>query len=280
MSIKVRVRFRDDSEQLLMKLAGLSAGAHVVGLVVFSLLPRFMTPPRPPTTTIATIVPASALFPGPPSPVPQAPRAGPTPSERAEEAKKALEKKPAPPPPVKPEPKKPAVKKKEEPKPRPRVDETIPPLESPPKKEEAPLDEPQGAPASGATGSEPPDAEEPGGISFGQGGEGAPGGVPSIGSSAFPYDYYRASLVALLQSNWRRPAAPGGLDQTLGCRVRFTILKSGIIQDPRIVAPSGNPALDQSALRAVYDSNPLPPLPFQYGHTSVSAEVLFELTPD
>jgi len=256
-----------------MKLAGLSAVAHVAGLVLFSVLPRFMTPPRPPTTTIATIVPASALFPGPPSPVPQAPRTGPTPSERAEEAKKALQKKP--------EPKKPAAKAKK-PEPKPRVDETIPPLESPPeKKEEMPaaLEEPAPAEAAPA-GPETDETDEGGGIRFGAGGEGAPGGIPSIGSSAFPYDYYRASLVALLQSNWRRPAAPGGLGRTLGCRVRFTILKSGIIQEPRIVEPSGNPALDQSALRAVYDSNPLPPLPFQYGHTSVSAEVLFELTPD
>jgi TonB family protein len=84
----------------------------------------------------------------------------------------------------------------------------------------------------------------------------------------------------VLQSNWRRPVAPDGLDRTLTARVQFTILKSGIIQDPRVVERSGNDLLDQSALRAVYDSNPLPPLPFQYGFASVTAEVVFELTPD
>ena len=106
------------------------------------------------------------------------------------------------------------------------------------------------------------------------------GGIPSIGSSAFPYDYYRSSLVAILQSNWRRPVAPEGLTRTATCRVQFTILKSGIVQDARVAQASGNEALDQSALRAVYNSNPLPPLPFQYGQSSVSAEVVFELTPD
>ena len=123
-----------------------------------------------------------------------------------------------------------------------------------------------------------PAADSMAGISLG--GAVGPGGVPSIGSSAFPYDYYRSSLVAILQSNWRRPVAPEGLDEPTSCRVQFTILKSGIIQKARISTPSGNDALDQSALRAIYDSNPLPPLPFQYGQTSVSAEVLFELTAD
>jgi len=279
MSIKVRVRFSDESETLLMKLAGLSALAHVAGLILFSILPRFMAPPPSPRTTIATIVPASALFPRATAPAPRATPSGPTPSERAEAARKALEKKPAPPP-VKPVPKKPESKKPQEAKPRPRQDETVPPLETK-QPEEAPPPEPQ---PEGGSAMEAGDAaaateREPGGISFGPTGD-APGGIPSIGSSAFPYDYYRSSLVALLQSNWRRPVAPAGLSQTYGCRVRFTILKSGIIQEPRIVAPSGNPALDQSALRAVYDSNPLPPLPFQYGQSSVSAEVLFELTPD
>jgi TonB family protein len=115
------------------------------------------------------------------------------------------------------------------------------------------------------------------GISFGTG---TGGGVPGIGSAAFPYDYYRSALRSILQSHWRRPVTPEGLAETVTCEVRFAILRTGIIQDIQIVHPSGNAILDQSALRAVYDSNPLPPLPAQYGQSTVMADVVFELTPE
>jgi TonB family protein len=251
-----------------MKMAGYSAVAHLVALIVFSMMPRFTTPPPMPRTAIAEIIPASALFPpAPPGGAPAAAQAEPTPSERAEAAREAGVK----PEPAPEEPKK-AAKKKPDP--------TVPP---PP--DEKPRQKPAPEPAPGAEGHERP-AEPPApsaadsmaGISLG--GAVGSGAIPSIGSSAFPYDYYRSSLVAILQSNWRRPVAPEGLSEPVSCRVQFTILKSGIVQEARISAPSGNDALDQSALRAIYDSNPLPPLPFQYGQASVSAEVLFELTVD
>jgi periplasmic protein TonB len=266
--MRVRVAWGDSSEQVLLKLAGFSALAHLAALIVFSVIPRFMEPAAPLTTTIAEIVPASALLPPPGAAAPPAREEGPTPSQRAEEAMEALKKKPA----------------ETKPAPKPKPDRSIPPLEKPIKKEPpkpaeppaprqetpSPAEEPPAGGPEGGTG--------PHGISLG--GASTAGGIPSIGSSAFPYDYYRGSLVALLQSNWRRPVAPEGLGTTLTCRVQFTILKSGIIQDPHLAVSSGNEALDRSALRAVYDSNPLPPLPFQYAQASVSAEVVFELTPD
>ncbi|HET9480631.1 MAG TPA: TonB family protein [Candidatus Polarisedimenticolia bacterium] len=279
MTVRIRIGWTDDSERFLARLAGISAAAHIVGLILFSVLPRFMSMPAPARPTIAEIVPASALF---PMAAPPGPRSA-SPSERAAAARKAGSKPPVTPP--KPEPAKPEKPRSEKPKP----DRSLPPLEKP---AAPPVDpepaapdaspEPSGDPA-------PPEAAEPepgqdrgagpagGGISFGSPGGGV-GGVPSIGSSAFPYDYYRGILVSTLQSHWRRPMAPDGLAQSLKCRVQFTILKSGVVQAPSIVTSSGNPALDQSAIRAVYDSNPLPPLPFQYGHGSVTAEVVFELT--
>ncbi|HEY3174952.1 MAG TPA: energy transducer TonB [Candidatus Polarisedimenticolia bacterium] len=269
MTIKLKIAWGERSEQILMKMAGYSAVAHLVALIVFSMIPRFTTPPPMPRTAIAEIIPASALFPpAPPGGPAHARQAEPTPSERAEAAKVA-EKPPAPKPPEAPK----APKKK--------PDATVPP---PPgeKRAEKPRPEPEPERAAERAGRDqvepPPVADSMAGISLG--GTVVPGGIPSIGSSAFPYDYYRSSLVAILQSNWRRPVAPEGLREPVSCRVQFTILKSGIIQDARISVPSGNEALDQSALRAIYDSNPLPPLPFQYGQNSVSAEVLFELTAD
>jgi protein TonB len=272
MKIRLRIAWGERSERILMKMAGFSAVGHLIALIVFSMLPRFTTPPPMPRTTIAEIIPASALLPaGAPAglPAPAARQAEPTPSQRAEAARKAAEEpEPAPRDPVK-------VPKK-------RPDATVPP---PPdekaKRKPAPEPEPPTPPAGGNSTEQPPSppaAASMAGISLG--GTARPGGIPSIGSSAFPYDYYRSSLVAIIQSNWRRPVTPEGLREPVSCRVQFTILKSGIVQDARVSAPSGNGALDQSALRALYDSNPLPPLPFQYGQASVSAEVVFELTPD
>lgn len=286
MKIRVRVTNRDESEQALVKIALASAAAHVVGLIVFSVMPRFMTPPVPPRTTIAEIIPASALFPGSPAPTPPAP-SGPSPSQRAQEARAAQQ----PPPPEKPKPETPKVEPPKPAKPapskpaeKPKSNPSVPPLpgaepaEPPPAEAVTPPSVPAG-PAAPSRGPVPGPADG-GGVTFGGNDVGGSGGIPGIGSSAFPYDYYRSSLVAILQSNWRRPVSPEGLGDPLSCRVSFTILKSGIIQDPQVSVPSGNDALDRSALRAVYASNPLPPLPFQYGHGSVSAEVVFKLTSD
>lgn len=280
MKLRVRIAWTDRSDQTLMKLAGWSAIAHAAALIVFSLLPRLAPPPAPPRAVIAEIVPASALFPqGRTGPMPT----GPTPSQRAEAARKAVkpktppvEKAPAPvsnPQPTRPPAKPAKAAAPAAPAPAPEVadDEDDEPEAA---QDEAAPDEPE----SRAETPAPAGGGDSGGVTFG--GSGAAGGIPSIGSSAFPYDYYRSSLVGILRSNWRRPIAADSLSESLTCSVQFTILKSGIIQAPTLSQRSGNDALDQSALRAVYDSNPLPPLPFQYGHASVSAEVVFELTPD
>lgn len=279
MTIRLTIAWGEASEKVLMRMAAFSAVAHVVALIVFSILPRFITPAPPPRATIAEIIPASALLPRAPRGGSPVRPAGPTPSQRAEQAREAA-KQSARPRQKAEDPTVPPLEKKETPR-----RQKIPPKPAPEPRQPEDRPEPEEEPETGnGDAAEAPPRAEPGsgapgqGISFG--GASGPGGIPSIGSSAFPFDYYRSSLVAILQSNWRRPVAPEGLSATSSCRIQFTILKSGIVQDPKIVAPSGNAALDQSALRAVYDSNPLPPLPFQYGHTSVSAEVVFELTPD
>ncbi|MFQ5700407.1 MAG: energy transducer TonB [Acidobacteriota bacterium] len=258
MRIRVRIGTADDPEGALLKLAGVSVVAHLVALIVFSVLPRLSRPVHAPRVTIAQIVSASSLQ---PARAPSRPPEGPTPSQRAEAARQALRPKPR------------ALRQT---RPRPNNEPDRPPLESRPVKNiEKP--KPSAAPVPEAAPAAAPD----GGISFSGTSDDLEVGVaPSIGSSAFPYDYYRASLMTILQSNWRRPVAPEGLQQPLRCRITFTIMKSGIVQNASIIERSGNSALDQSALRAVFDSNPLPPLPFQYAKNSVRAEVVFELTSD
>ena len=284
MKIRVRVAPGEGSETTLMKLAGFSAVAHVVGLAAFSILPHLMSSPPPRVSMVAEIVPASALFPpAPPAGSPNETRPpAPTPSQRAEEARKAQEP-PAKKPPEKAPPK--TTKK----------DPTVPPLES--RKEDKKKKEPEKPPAAAEVGAKDEDEAPPGkpqeteaierkssdpggGVSLGSTTGFDASGVPTLGSSAFPYDYYRSSLMSLLQSNWRRPVVTDTIGEPLRCGIGFTILKTGIVKDAHIADPSGNAGLDRSALRAVIDSNPLPPLPFQYGHDAVSAIVYFKLTED
>lgn len=59
--------------------------------------------------------------------------------------------------------------------------------------------------------------------------------------------------------------------------VNFTILRNGTIRDVTLFQGSGNPTVDNSALRAVYDSNPLPPLPPQVAGNSLPAQFTFQL---
>lgn len=282
--IKVRVT-GEGSETTLMKLAGISAVVHVVGLIVVSILPRLLSSPPPPISMVAEIVPASALMPPSGTPAAPTPPAGPTPSERAAEARKAQQKAPEKPPekaPPKPVPKKDTslpplekkdTKKKEPVKPQPPVQETREPADETPGGDEADGDEP-------AAKDEPSGPAPGAGISFGSSAGFDASGVPTLGSSAFPYDYYRSTLMTLLQSNWRRPVLTDSPAEPLRCGIGFTILKSGVVKDAHVADPSGNAGLDRSALRAVIDSNPLPPLPFQYGHDAVSAVVYFKLTGD
>ncbi|HMF76504.1 MAG TPA: cell envelope integrity protein TolA [Bryobacteraceae bacterium] len=71
-----------------------------------------------------------------------------------------------------------------------------------------------------------------------------------------------------------------GLDvrsQSAPAIVSFDISREGGIRNPRIAQSSGNPTIDNTALRAVYDASPLPPLPPQISESSISAQFTFNL---
>ena len=72
--------------------------------------------------------------------------------------------------------------------------------------------------------------------------------------------WYRDSVVAALRSQWERPILEGSRG-TLEVTVAFEILPDGTVRNLRIDTTSGVPSLDRSALRAVADASPLPPLP-------------------
>lgn len=59
--------------------------------------------------------------------------------------------------------------------------------------------------------------------------------------------------------------------------VTFDIQRNGSIKNAQIVQRSGNSTLDFSALRAVTDAAPFPPLPSNYSGSSTSVELRFQL---
>jgi protein TonB len=59
--------------------------------------------------------------------------------------------------------------------------------------------------------------------------------------------------------------------------VSFTILRNGSIRDVRVIQPSGNPNIDNTAARAVYQANHFPPLPPQITDSSITAQFTFNL---
>jgi TonB family protein len=86
----------------------------------------------------------------------------------------------------------------------------------------------------------------------------APARVSTNGD--FKYPWYLINVQQKLEKNWN----PSTENHQLKVVVSFTIDKSGMISEPRIVKSSGNSSLDNLALRAVKLSAPFPKLPPEF----------------
>lgn len=74
-------------------------------------------------------------------------------------------------------------------------------------------------------------------------------------------NYYLAAIQAKVSSRWVAPVLnlqPGQMERVT---VRFTVLRSGLVRDIQLLTPSKSVFMDRSALRAVEEAIPLPPLP-------------------
>lgn len=132
----------------------------------------------------------------------------------------------------------------------------------------------------------PPSNEVP----YGQGGpvQGPYGGFQSeAGSGGFRllgesgdfgsrYSWYVNSIRNRISGNWLKSTVDPNIHAAPRVYVTFTITRDGRIVNPQITASSGISSLDRSALRAVYDSSPMPPLPGDYPASSVSVEFWFD----
>lgn len=88
--------------------------------------------------------------------------------------------------------------------------------------------------------------------------------------------WYAELVRQRIAQNWRT----NGLDvrsQNSPAIVSFYIMRDGTVRDPKIIQSSGNPNIDNTALRSVYDASPLPPLPPQIPESYISAQFTFNL---
>ena len=179
-----------------------------------------------------------------------------------------LEAVPEVPPEKKPEP----AKKKTPPRPKPQA-RAVKPQQQTATPSAATTPVPEQPPAAGKD-------QAASGTGLAASGAGSVDGVPTIDSDAFSFGYYRDILTNRLRSTWSRPLVAGGLQQPIRATVQFVVLRSGAITDVSVQESSGYPPLDRSALRSVFDANPLPPLPDPYKGNRLAVTFFFELTPE
>ena len=88
--------------------------------------------------------------------------------------------------------------------------------------------------------------------------------------------WYAELIRQRIAQNWNTNGLDQRAQQTPAV-VSFTIMRDGSVRDPRISQSSGNYTIDNTALRAVFQSNPLPQLPPQITDSSITAQFTFNL---
>jgi protein TonB len=85
--------------------------------------------------------------------------------------------------------------------------------------------------------------------------------------SDFPFTYYLQQIQRKVSERWRAPGT--GAPQSQRTVVLFEILRDGRIKDPMVEQTSGDSLYDQSALRAIMEASPFPPLPQEFKASSL-----------
>ncbi len=105
------------------------------------------------------------------------------------------------------------------------------------------------------------------------------GGVGTSDSSPFGarFGWYEKLLRERVGQKWRTDDVDSRLRSAPPAIVTFTIARDGNVSGVRIFQSSGNYALDNSALRAIHEASPMPPLPGGFEKPSAQIEFQFEL---
>lgn len=225
-------------------------------------LPRRLLPPPILVVDLVTLPPGSGVLKRP-SPKPKA---------------RTPKTKPAPNPPT-PQPKpKPEVAAVKIPEPEAKPVEKPKPEAPPPEPEARPDPAQKAEPQQLAAEETAPPAGTGGEDTAGLGGA-QEGAIGALDGEAFEFAWYRQALTQSLRAAWQKPDLRN-LETALRATVYFRVRRNGQIVDIRLTGNSGLDMLDRSALRAIYDANPLPPLPYAYEGDSLGVHFYFELTPE
>lgn len=202
---------------------------------------------EPPLLIRARLVPAAALERAAPESAPRPETVAQAPPPREEPA-------PLPPKEV------PAKRPEPQPKPKPRDPEPAPVERKPPPEPRAEA-EPDAAaapaPALQATASGP--------------------SVQGTDTN-FPFAWYLANVEGQIARNWRPRQLGFGDRSRVSCAVHFVIARNGTVSRVTMVQGSGVGVYDREALRAVQATR-LPPLPPQYGGSTLGVTFIFNLEP-
>ena len=91
------------------------------------------------------------------------------------------------------------------------------------------------------------------------------------GDSNADFQPYLEEMHKQVSGKWQPPA----VNQDSEVIVKFTILKNGHVINPEIVKSSGDKEVDDSALKALRKSSPLPPLPLSFPQEQVTINFNF-----
>jgi len=103
-----------------------------------------------------------------------------------------------------------------------------------------------------------------------------PVGDISLDTKEFPYEWYLIGIKNKIESRWSTldvELLSGEIKKVI---IKFKILRNGRIEKAEIEKSSGLPLFDNSALRAVLSSEPLPPLPRSFIEDSLVIHFGFE----
>jgi len=107
-------------------------------------------------------------------------------------------------------------------------------------------------------------------------GSGFGSGSGSGYGGSFPYAYYIDTIKNKISSSWYSSLVSPGLRGKFVAVVYFKILRNGSILDLKVERTSGSDSLDLSALRAVENASPFPPLPTSFAYRYLGVHFEFE----
>jgi protein TonB len=90
------------------------------------------------------------------------------------------------------------------------------------------------------------------------------------------FPWYVDAVRSRVSSNWLQSTVDGSVRWAPRAVVVFDILRNGAVTNVQILRSSGNASVDNSAVRAILGSNPVNPLPNEYGGARVSVEFWFD----